>query len=99
MGGRIGKSAGYFRDGILHVELVKFFCNAKVHDDKKSGAAGAFGRRFVLDTFLHPNCAGADLNCALDDFGDKFRAAKNVNDVDLFGDVFEAGVAFFTEDR
>ena len=71
-GGRFANCAGYFRDGILHVELVEFFGDAKVHDDEEIGAAGAFGGWFVCHAFLHPDCAGADLNCGFDDFGDKF---------------------------
>jgi len=59
-------------DWRLHVELVELFGDAEVHDNEESGAAGAFGGRFVCDAFLHPYCAGADVNCAIDDFGHKF---------------------------
>ena len=87
------------RGEILGVELVEFFSDAEVHDDKESGAASPGGSRFVLDAFLHPDGAGADANRRVGDFRDQLRTAENVNDVDLFGDVFEAGIAFFTEDQ
>src|SRR6266567_4197637 len=78
-----------FRGEILAVQLVEFFGDAKVHDDLESGDAGAFGGRFVDHAFLHPDCAGADFNCAIDDFGDEFRAAEDVHDVDFVWDVFQ----------
>jgi len=76
------------------MEFVEFFGDAQVHDDKEAGAAGLGRGRFVDDAFLHPYGAGADLNRCVHNFGDELRAAENVHDVDFFGDVFEAGVAF-----
>jgi hypothetical protein len=84
---------------ISTVELVEFFGDAQVHDDKDPGAACAGSGKFVGDAFLHPYGAGADLDGCVDDFRDEFRAAENVHDVDLIRDVFEAGVAFFAKDR
>ena len=84
---------------ILAVELVKFLGDAQVHGDEEAGASGEGRGRFVDDAFLHPYGAGTDLNRCFDNFRDELRAAKNVHDVDFFGDVFEAGVAFFAEDR
>jgi hypothetical protein len=54
----------------------------------------------VFDSLLHPDDFCSDGDGAVDDRGNVFRAAEDVDDFDRVGfrDVFEARVGFFAED-
>jgi len=74
-----------------------FFQDAGVYDYEEAGAASAFGGFVVRNAFLHPDGAGADADGRLNDVRHEFRPAENIHDVYLFGNVFQARVAFLTQ--
>jgi len=61
--------------------------DAAIHHDENSSGAGFLGGFLVNDFFLHPHGRDLQLNRLVDHFLDEFRAAENVNDVDLLGHV------------
>jgi len=65
----------------------------------KSPALRARRQQVRSRLLLASRWRGRDANRRVGDFRDQLRTAENVNDVDLFGNVFEAGIAFFTEDQ
>ncbi len=76
-----------------------FRSDTTVHDDEtESRRARAFlGGRFVLDALLHPHGARPNAYGGVDDFHYKFRATKNIHNVDLFGNIFQPSVTFFAK--
>ena len=85
------------RHSFLPSKFVKFLGDTQVHDHETSRSPRALGGLFVLHTFLHPHRARPDAYGGIDDFGNQFRAAKDIHDVDFFRNVFKARVAFLTE--
>jgi hypothetical protein len=74
--------------------------DAGVFDYEQAGGAGFCGRGGIGDSLLHPDYFCADYDGTVDDGGDVFGAAKNVDDFDVvrWRDVFETRVGFFAED-
>src|SRR5712692_1754554 len=72
--------------------------DARVHHHGESRAPRLFGGLVVDDALLHPHGLRADANRALHHSGHVFRAAEDVHDVHLVGNIFQARVAFLAED-
>jgi hypothetical protein len=74
--------------------------DAGVFDYEEAGGAGFGGGVLVFDSLLHPDNFCADGDGAVNDWGNVFGAAKNIDNFDVlrFWDVFEAWVRFFAED-
>jgi hypothetical protein len=71
---------------------------ASVFDDEEAGGAGFGGGFGVSNSLLEPEAFGVDGDGGVGDRGDVFGTAKDVDDVDGDGDVFEAGIGFLAED-
>jgi hypothetical protein len=71
---------------------------AGVFDDEEAGGAGFLGGGGVSDLLLEPEGFGVDGDGGIGDGRDVGRTAENVDDVDRFWDVFEAGIGFLAED-
>ena len=78
--------------------LDVLFQDTAVHYDKEARAACAFGGDGMDYAFLHPDGASADADGRLYNFGDKFGAAENVNNVHGIGNVLQARITLFAED-
>src|SRR5260370_26539416 len=71
------------------------FENAAVNQDVKSRLPRALGRRLMDDAFLHPYGLRADPDRRLDDLRDVLGTPEDVDDVDLFRNILQAGIALF----
>ncbi len=71
---------------------------AGIFDGNEAGGPGLFRRRLVDDSLLEPQDFGVDSDGGIGNRGNVFRAAEDVDDIDLFRDVFEAFVGFLAED-
>ncbi len=71
---------------------------AGILDGQEAGGAGFFSGFGVFNTQLQPEGFGADGNGGIGDGKSLFGAAEDVDDVDGFGDVFEASIGFLAED-
>ena len=71
--------------------------DAGVFDYEEAGGAGFGGRGWIGDSLLHPDYFCADFDGAVDDRGDIFGAAEDVDDFDVvrWRDVFETRVGIF----
>ena len=58
-----------------------------IHHDKDSGRTGFLCGFFVDNFFLHPDGGNFQLDRLINNFFHEFRPAKNVNDVDLLGNI------------
>ena len=75
-----------------------FFQYAAVHHDGKACAAGALPGGDCMDhALLHPDSASADRYGRFNNFGYKFRAAENVDDIHWNRNVFQSRVTLFTQ--
>src|SRR5271170_1723011 len=72
--------------------------DAAVHDDVDTAAFGTVGGFEVDDSLLHPEIGQAELEHLVDDGGDEFRKAEDVDDVGFDGEIGERGVGPFAED-
>jgi hypothetical protein len=70
---------------------------AGVFDDGEASDAGFFGGSGVRDALLEPEDFGADGDGGIGDGRYALRTAKDVDDVDGLGDVFEAGIGCLAE--
>lgn len=70
---------------------------AGVFDDGEASDAGFFGGSGVRDALLEPEDFGADGNGGIGDRRYALGTAKDVDDVDGLGDVFEAGIGCLAE--
>ena len=78
-----------------------FLCSTKrqASSTTRRPAALAFGGGLVVGDFLlEPEGFGVDGDGGIGDGRNFFGAAENVDDVDGFGDVFEARIGFLAED-
>lgn len=71
--------------------------DAGVFYREESGSPGGFAGGGVDDTELKPDGFGVNGDRGVDDRGNFFAAAKNVDDVDGIEDVFEASIGFLAE--
>jgi hypothetical protein len=71
---------------------------AGIFDDGETGGASFFSGGGVGDVLLEPENFGADGDGGIGDGRDLFGAAEDVDDVDGFGNIFEARVGFDAED-
>ena len=71
---------------------------AVVHDDVDAASFGSGGGFEVDDSLLDPEVFEAELKHLVDDGGDEFREAKDVDDVGFDGKLGETSVGFFAED-
>src|SRR5438552_3923415 len=68
---------------LLPQRMVRFQ-NALIHHYKDSGLARLLRRAFVNYAFLHPDDRHPQLDGFIHHLGNKFRAAEDIHDVDLF---------------
>ena len=64
-----------------------FLQNTEILNDKDAFVFSPFCRLFVDNAFLQPYSRGFDLDGLLHDFRNCIRSSKNIDDVDLLGDV------------
>jgi hypothetical protein len=72
---------------------------AGVFDDQEAGGVCLSGCVFVCNSLLEPETFGVNTDGGIGDGRDEFGAAKNVDDVDGDGNIFEARVGFLAEDH
>src|SRR5438270_2714746 len=68
---------------LLSQRMVRFQ-NALIHHYKDSCLPGLFRRAFVSHAFLHPDDRHPQLDGFIHHLGNKFRAAEDIHDVNLF---------------
>ncbi len=76
---------------MLHKEAGVFYY-------QEAGCAGFGCRLLVRDSLLEPEGFGVDGDGGIGDRGNFSGAAEDVDDVDGFGDIFEARVGFLAQD-
>lgn len=94
---RIGRLFCLWRARLWAAFLV-FDEEAGIFDDGETCGASFFGGGGVRDVLLEPEDFGTDGDGGIGDGRDVFRAAEDVDDVDGFGNVFEAGIGLAAED-
>jgi len=72
--------------------------DAAVHDDVDASGFGAGGGFGVDDSLLDPDVFEAEGEHLVDDGGDEFGKAEDVDYVGFDGEIGEAGVGLFAED-
>jgi hypothetical protein len=78
--------------------FLVFHEKAGVFDDREAGGVSFRGCRGVGNSLLEPEDFGADGDGGVREQGNIFGAAEDVDDVDGFGNVFEARVGSLAED-
>jgi hypothetical protein len=81
----------------LRAAFFVFDEEAGIFDNGETGGASFFGGGGVGDVLLEPENFGADGDGGIGDGRNVFRTAEDVDDVDGFGDIFEARVGFDAE--
>src|SRR5207302_4860222 len=72
--------------------LTMFLQYAAVHHHEDSGFPRFLCRGLMFHFLLHPDAGNAELNGLVDKVRHKLRAAKDVYDVDLLGDIEQRGI-------
>src|SRR5215472_3300104 len=74
-----------------------FLKDTTVHHDEDSSLARLLRSPLVDHVLLHPDGRHFELHRLIDDFLNKFRAAKNIDDVDFLRYVKQRWVGFFSK--
>ncbi len=72
--------------------------DAAVHHDVDAACFGTSGSFQIDDSLLDPEVRKAELEHLVDDGGDEFWEAEDVDDVGFDGEIGEACVGLFAED-
>lgn len=74
------------------------FQDAEVHHHKEACLARLLRGFFIDDLFLHPDGRYAELDRVVDNFLDEFRAAEDVDDIDLLRNIAQRSIRLLAED-